>query len=125
MGPLGVAWSQCALFKKGDLAELDGFQLADILELSVLSLAHVVQKISWYRRVNCLSALGPVKNARDTLKEEKVQKIFVEDSSTNLFPKEFDEHLKSMQGTRVNVVKHFKPEEKKKKKETTAAAASK
>ena len=125
MGPLGVAWSQCALFKKGDLAELDGFQLAEILELSVLSLAHVVQKINWYRRVHCLSALGPVKNARDTLKEEKVQKIFVEDSSTNLFPKEFDEHLKSMQGTRVNVVKHFKPEEKKKKKETTAAAASK
>ena len=71
MGPLGVAWSQCALFKKGDLESLDGFQLADTLKLSVLSLAHVIQKISWYRRVHCLSALGPVKNARDTLKEER------------------------------------------------------
>ena len=41
MRPLGVAWSQYILFKKGDLESLDGFQQADTLELSVLTLAHV------------------------------------------------------------------------------------
>ena len=122
MGPLGVAWSQCALYKKGDLEEVDVYELANTLELSVLSRAQVMQKISWYRRIHCLSTLGPVKNARETLREEKVQEIFEKDTSTNLFPKEFDEHLKTMQGTRQNVSKHFKPEEKKKKKETTTTA---
>ena len=119
MGPLGAAWSQCVRLrqKKAEDHEVDIRALGDSLQLSALTLAQAIQKISWYRRVHALSALGNIKNVKDTLKEEKVQQIFEKDTSDNLFPTQFDEHLKAMKGSRQNLVNHFKPEEKKKKKE--------
>ena len=64
------------------------------LYMAVLSLAHAVHKISWFRRIHSLSALGTLKNVKETLKEDKVRKIFEEDTLSNLIPKKFNELLK-------------------------------
>ena len=126
MGPLGAAWNQCALYKRGDEVHLDLFNLASTLELSTLALANAIQKISWFRRVHSLSALGSLKNVRETLRSPKVQEILEKDTSNSLIPKDFDEHLKGEKGTRQNLINHFKPpEEKKKKKETATTAKGK
>ena len=122
MGPLGAAWTQCAMFKKGDVENVDVYSLAETLELSVLSLAHVVQKISWFRRVHSLAALGTIKNARETLKDEKIQEIFEKDTSNSLIPKEFDDQLEK--GTRKHLVKHFKPDAKDAKKKKTDSSST-
>ena len=75
--------------------------------------------------MHALAALGNVKTAKETLKEEKVQTIFENDGSDSLFPKEFDDHLKLMKGTRQNLVNHFKPvEDKKKKKDATSKTSA-
>ena len=60
-----------------------------------------MQRISWYRRVHALAALGNIKSAKETLKEESAG------------------HLKLMKGQRQNLVNHFKPSEEKKKKDAT------
>jgi hypothetical protein len=53
-----------------------------------------------------------MKNVKDALKEDKVQKIFAENTSNMLFPKGFDELLKTEKGSRS------------KKKEGTKSATS-
>ena len=51
-----------------------------------------------FRRVHSLSALGTLKNVKDTLKEDKVRSIMEKDTTNNLFPKEFDDVLKADKG---------------------------
>ena len=87
--------------------------------MSALSLAQAMQKISWYRRVHALAALGNIKSAKETLKEERVLDIFERDTSDSLLAKEFDEHLKLMKGQRQNLVNRFKPAEEKRRRRRT------
>ena len=76
MGPLGMIWEDCKRYEREETEELDITGLCDRLDMAVLSLGHAMQKISWFRRVHSLSALGALKSVKDTLKEEKVKKIF-------------------------------------------------
>ena len=115
MGPLGMVWEDCKRYEREETEMLDMTELCDRLDMAVLSLGHAMQKISWFRRVHSLSALGALKSVKDTLKEDKVKKIFEEDNSNNLIPKEFDELLKADKGSRTNLLTHFKPPAEKKK----------
>ena len=127
MGPLGKAWARVAQFRSGELEELDTKELLELLGMSSVAVAHTMQKLSYHRRVTSLSALGKVKNVKDILREEKVQKIFQVDTTNSLFPKEFDDLLKTEKGSRSNILATFKqPTTSQKKKETkgkTAGAA--
>ena len=125
MGPLGMIWEDCKRYEREETEELDMTGLYDRLDMAVLSLGHAMQKISWFRRVHSLSALGALKSVKDTLKEEKVKKIFEEDTSNNLIPKEFDELLKADKGSRTNLLTHFKPPAEKKKAGSSSASSSK
>ena len=51
-----------------------------------------------------------------------MKKIFEEDTSNNLFPKEFDELLKADKGSRTNLLTHFKPPAAKRKAGPTSAS---
>ena len=115
MGPLGKVWVDCKRYERGEYDDIDMTEQCDRLDMAVLSLAHAIQKVTWFRRIHSLSALGTHKNAKETLKEDKVRKIFEEDTSNSLFPKEFDEHLKADKGSRTNLLTHFKPADEKKK----------
>ena len=124
MGPLGKAWSECLQFKRGDFKEIDVYSITDSLNMATVAVAHAMQKITYYRRLSSLSSLGNMKSARETLKEEKVQKIFSEDASNVLFPKEFDDLLKAQKGSRSNILATFKPAALKKKKENILPRSS-
>ena len=123
MGPLGKVWENCKRYERGELDTLDITEACDRLDMAVLCLGHAVQKISWFRRIHSLSALGALKSVKDTLKEEKARKIFEEDTSNNLIPKEFDELLKADKGSRTNLLTHFKPPAEKKKAGTSASSS--
>ena len=124
MGPLGDAWRKYKLYQRGDQNEIDVFQVGEILDVAVMALGHAFQNISWFRRVHSLSALGALKNVKDTLKEDKVRSIMEKDTTNNLFPKEFDEVLRSDKGKRTNLLAHFKPETPKEKKKPTSSATT-
>ena len=125
MEPLGEAWQRCKLYQRGDEKLIDVFQVGEILDVAVMALGHAVQNISWFRRVHSLSALGTLKNVKETLKEEKVKSIMEKDSTNNLFPKEFDDVLKADKGKRTNLLAHFKPDTKEKKKTTSSSTITK
>ena len=125
MGPLGVAWASCELYQNGELEDLRHPDLVDQLQKAVMLVGHALQKASWYRRLHSLSAMGPktVKNVRDVLKESAVTKILQEDESNQLIPRKFDEHLKTKETTRKNLVAAFGKEEKK-KPQTSSSSSS-
>ena len=124
MGPLGKAWSECLRYKRGDFDDIDVFTIADQLNMASAAVAHAMQKITYYRRLSSLSSLGKMKNAKDTLREEKVQKIFAEDTTNMLFPKGFDDLLKTEKGSRSNILSTFKPAAPKKKEGARSATST-
>ena len=42
MGPLGKAWNDCALYKRGDSHKLDAWELTETLEAAAVSVAHAI-----------------------------------------------------------------------------------
>ena len=99
----------------GHATIIDAAGLVDQLQKSAVLLAHALQKVSWYRRVHVLGAIGKIKDAKEILKREKIQKIFVESKTTDLFSKEFTEEIK-IEKKSTNIVEILKP---KKPKEAT------
>ena len=123
-GPLGKAWTTCALYKKEDLEEIDVYEIHDLIEMATLALAHAMQKMTWFRRVHALSGVGTIRNVKETLKEEKVQEILEADTSNDLVPMQFYEHLKATKGIRDAIQKHFKPPAEKKKGQSSTSTKS-
>ena len=132
MGPLGAAWGTLKLWKAGELtiteAHIQG--LVDQLQKSVVLVGHSMQKASWYRRVNVLSAIGKTNGAKiadikSLLKQDKIQSIFETNTSGELFSAKFDEVTKTEKTSRSNFADLFrKKESKKDKKETKTATNS-
>ena len=132
MGPLGAAWGTLKLWKAGELtiteAHIQG--LVDQLQKSVVLVGHSMQKASWYRRVNVLSAIGKTNGAKiadikSLLKQDKIQSIFETNTSGELFSAKFDEVTKTEKTSRSNFADLFrKKEPKKEKKETKTATNS-
>ena len=121
LGPLGVAWAQLEMCVSGQSKDpIDAVELADRLQKSVVLIAHVIQKVSWFRRVHVLSAIGKVKDVRELLKRENIQKIFEKNTSHELFSKEFHNEVQLENKSKPNIMDLFKP---KKKKETSASAS--
>ena len=132
MGPLGAAWAVLKLWRAGELVltEEDIQSMVDQLQKSAVLVGHAMQKVSWYRRVNVLSAIGKTNGAkiadiRSLLKQDKIQNIFENDTSGDLFSAKFDEVTKSEKTSRSNFTDLFrKKETKKDKKEPKAATNS-
>ena len=110
MGPLGVAWSSLETVRAGgSVAEMNADTLGDQLQKAVVLLGHAFQKISWFRRIHCLSALGKHGEATKIVKQEKVKEIFKNNSSGDLFSKEFDDHFKVVTTTGKNISAALQP----------------
>ena len=109
MGPLGVAWFSLHNFNKGLFPEMDNTCLLDQLRKSLILVAHAIQRISYYRRVHVLGAVGKVKDAREVLKRDNVQSIFQKNSSGELFSKEFFDIIKTEKSSKSTIVDIFKP----------------
>ena len=104
--------------------DLDPHQLGDQLQKATILLGHAMNKISWYRRLHILSRLGKHADVKKLLQQEKVKTIFKENQTNELFPKEFDEHLKDENVSRKNVLSALKPTPVKQQKKQPAKAAS-
>ena len=113
MGPLGAAWGSLELYRSGKSTNLEGNALTDQLQKSIILLGHAMQKVSWFRRLHVLSAVGKVKDVKETLKLEKNQKIFEENISGELFSQAFDDEAKQQKGAKSNIIELFKTEKKK------------
>ena len=127
MGPLGVAWFQLHNHNKGKFTEMDKHCLLDQLRKSLVLVAHAIQRVSYYRLVHVLSAVGKIKDAREVLKRENVQSIFQTNSSGELFSKEFFDAIKTEKSSKSTIVDIFKSGNGNKKKEagkTKGASAS-
>ena len=126
MGPIGVAWGtlQCHTTDPPEIPVLnkeDMINLTKQLQMGAKMVAHAIQKVSYYRRLHCLSSMVKTpKNVREVLKEEPVKKILLEDASNLLVPPEFDSYLKSKETLRKNIANAFAST---KKKENKPAAA--
>ena len=126
MGPLGVAWASVELFRNGECSDLNEHILADQLQKATLLVGHAIQKVSWFRRLHSLSAMGTktMKNVREVLKEPAVVKILQDDKSNLLIPTEFDQYLKSKETSRKNLTTAFGASNKKDVKTTKPSAAT-
>ena len=123
-GPLGVAWASVKMWERGDPVGVDGMALVDQLHKSIILVAHALQKVSYMRRVNILSAMGKGSGAkltdvRSLLKQDKIQNIFSNNTSGELFSKKFDEETKQEKTSRSNFADLFG-----KKKEPKPKAAA-
>ena len=107
MGPLGVAWSSMELWKVGEAEELDPESMTDQLQKAVILLGQAAQKVSYVRRLNILSKIGSVKEAKGLLKEEKTQNIFKECNTGELFSKDFKDPVKTENDSRKCVAEFF------------------
>ena len=131
MDPLGAAWGQLMLWKAGRLIMNEDAEkaLIDQVDKAVILTGHAIHKVSWHRRIGVLSAIGKnngAKNAdiKNLLKQERIQEIFLNDTSGELFGKQFDEATKSENSSRSNFAALFQQKKKETKKTTTATSSS-
>ena len=129
MGPLGAAWGTLKLVEAGDIesTQLNAADLIDQLQKAVILVGHAMHKVSWHRRVSVLSALGKVNGAKITdvrslLKQEKIQEIFLNNSSGDLFSAKFDEVTKTEKTSRSNFGSLFQKKESKKEPKPSKGA---
>ena len=88
---------------------MDVDSLGDQLQKAVVLLGHAFQKILWFRRILCLTALGKHAEATKVVKQEKVKEIFKNNTSGDLFSKEFDDHFKVVTTTGKNISAALQP----------------
>ena len=131
MGPLGAAWGILRLWKTGQclINEETEKSLVDQIDKAVILTAHTMQRISWHRRVHVLSAIGKTNGAKNAdiralLKQDKIQQIFQNDSSGELFGKQFDEVTKSENTSRSNFAALFQPKKKAEPKKTSTTSSA-
>lgn len=123
VGPLGVAWAQLHQYMNKQIPDLDGTAMLDQLQKAATLVAHAAQKVSWYRRLHLLGAVGKIKDVREILRRESTQDIFNKNTSGELFSKEFRDAVKTERSDKDNVIDLFKPAKKKKgtEKKTTSS----
>ena len=119
MGLLGVAWGLLKLRKAKELAltEKHVDDLVNRLQKAVIQVALSIQEVSWYRGLNVLLAMEKTHWAKVTDKiQEKIQDIFKNNSSGELYSAKFEEVWKSENTSWSNFAALFQKKELKKEK---------